>query len=500
MMKRFFIPVFSCCAAVLTLFGEPASTVDPSPPPNIIVFLVDDMGWFDTSLPFYYVGGEAVNPAHEYDFYGEPRSIRMNSFYRTPNMERLASQGMKFTRGYANPVCSPTRVSLMTGQSAARHRVTSYLNRRGADTGKGASVEDWRMKGLDASFEDILLPKLLNEDGYETIYAGKGHMAIPGGLGAMPESMGFDVVIGQPVGGSPASFVPPYGGENGEPYPALEDYEDSDVYLTEALTREAGKAVEEAVRSDTPFFLYMSHYAVHWPWATDPRFADNYPTMHEGAFLDYATMIEGMDKSLGDLMNLVEALGVADNTLILFASDNGSANPLGQPVLRETKGSLYEGGVRVPMIAAWAKSAPESPSQKNNPIQAGGRTGSMAHVRDFYTTVLDAAGLSVDRPATDSASLWPTLADPRVSSRDTLGIHFPHGRGDADDAGTVWTSGDWKLIHRYLPEQYELFHLPTDIQEEHDLSEALPDKVAELREEMEAWLEKTDAATVVFAK
>ncbi len=484
---------FLFLTGILTAEAEPTR-------PNVIVFLVDDMGWFDTSLPFYYVGDEPVNPRHDYDHYGETRSIRMNSFYRTPNMERLAAQGVQFTRGYANPVCSPTRVSFLTGQAAARHGVTSYLNARGTDTGQGATVEGWRSTGIDESFQNRLLPLLLRDAGYHTIYAGKGHVGSQDSLGSDPGRMGFDVVIGKPVGGSPESFIPPYNGETDREYPGLEDYQDGDVYLTEALTREAAKAISTAAEAREPFFLYMSHYAVHFPWAPDKRFTENYE-MHEGAYLDYATMIEGMDKSLGDLMDHLETLGIAEHTLILFASDNGSANPLGdgQPVLREKKGSLYEGGIRVPMLAGWARPAEDDPLQDQFPVARGSRTEAIAHVRDFYPTILDLTGL--DSPdSVAGISLLSVLAEPQTAPTDRqLGIHFPHGRGEARDAGTIWLSGNWKLIRRWLTDETELFHIATDIQEEQDLSNLLPEKTLELEEQMAEWIEQTGALTNVIA-
>jgi arylsulfatase A-like enzyme len=291
--------------------------------PNIIVFLVDDMGWQDTSLPFW------------------DRETPFNQRYHTPNMERLAKEGMKFTQAYATPVCSPTRVSLMTGMNAARHRVTNWTLKKDMiqpmeKNHSSLDFPDWNVNGL-SPIEGINqavfatpLPLLLQEAGYYTIHSGKAHLGAIDTPGANPINLGFDVNIAGHAAGAPESYLGMESFGNGKEgkeiwaVPGLEEYHKKDIFLTEALTLEAIKAMDTAIVSKKPFFLYMAHYAVHTPIMADNRFLQKY--LDKG--LDtieakYATMIEGMDKSLGDIMDFLAEKNLDKNTILLFMSDNG---------------------------------------------------------------------------------------------------------------------------------------------------------------------------------
>ena len=284
--------------AILFLLTGTASWADKRP--NILFFLVDDMGIGDTSVPFLYRDGEA-------------QKIKLNDLYRTPNMAKLAESGRIFTNAYSYSVCSPTRISLMTGQAAPRHRVTTWTHPKQSSidtglvkTGKIRSPANWRVTGLDRSLP--LLPRLMQQAGYRTLFAGKAHFGPDDTPSGDPTNLGFDVNIAGFGGGGPGSYWGKYNysanhrtGKHVWDVPGLEKYHGTDFFLTEAITLEMNQAIEAAVNSGKSFFAYMSHYAVHAPWQyPDARFIKNYPTL-KGHGLAFATLVEGMDKSLGDL-------------------------------------------------------------------------------------------------------------------------------------------------------------------------------------------------------
>ncbi len=381
--------------------------------PNVLLFLVDDMGTQDTSEPFFFDGE------------GRPRRTPLNERYRTPNIERLAGQGIKFTQAYACSVCTPTRVSIMTGMNSARHRVTTWTHPdvpqdTGSNQVKQLRAPAWRTAGVDET--DITLPRLLQEAGYRTIHCGKAHFGSNGTFGGDPRDLGFDVNIAGHGAGGPGSYHGKHdfsaawrnGGTMWD-VPGLEAYHGEDIFLTEALTRELKKAITSAVRDEKPFFAYMAHYAVHAPFEVDDRFADNYPEL-KGKDLAFATMVEGMDRSLGDLLDHLESLGVAEETLVVFYSDNGSAGPLNEP-LRGKKGTRYEGGVRVPLIAAWGKVDPAEPLQRTLDIPTGTVENDVVVCEDLFPTVLAVTGIEYEH-VIDGRDLTPYL-------RGIPGTHRP---------------------------------------------------------------------------
>ncbi|MFO1492344.1 MAG: sulfatase-like hydrolase/transferase [Kiritimatiellia bacterium] len=331
---------------ILAVFAAAAAA-----PPNIVFFLVDDMGWQDTSVPFH------TSPT------------ALNQRYRTPNMEKLAAEGVKFTQAYASSLCSPSRVSALTGMNAARHNVTNWTLRKNTSPDSPDKVVQppaWNMNGVcmedavERTMKVTPLPFLLREAGYRTIHAGKAHFGAKDTPGENPLNLGFDVNIAGHAAGGPGSY---WGQKNYSAawrsperiwdVPGLEKYHGTDTYLTEAITLESIAAVEKAVADKKPFYLYLAHYAVHAPFEKDPRFYQKYKDAglneHDAV---YASMIEGMDKSLGDVMAALKRLGVDDNTVVLFLSDNGSPqeNTRNLP-LRGHKIQPYEGGIRVPMLA-----------------------------------------------------------------------------------------------------------------------------------------------------
>jgi arylsulfatase A-like enzyme len=470
--------------------------------PNIILFLVDDMGVMDTSVPFLT------------DANGKPRRYPLNDFYRTPHMQDLAARGIRFSQFYAMSVCSPTRVSIATGRNSARHHTTNWINPDQNNAGP-QGAPDWNWKGLNT--KDVTLARLLQAQGYRTIHVGKGHFGPRDSEGADPRHLGFDINVGGASIGLPGSY---YGGQNygntGGPVkktstqavPGLEKYHGSDTFLTEALTLEANAHVAKAVEEKKPFFLYFAQYAVHAPFQADPRFAKNYAGADKPAQAKaFATLIEGMDKSLGDVLAQVESLGVAENTLVIFLGDNGSDAPLGGPhdwgsaaPLRGRKGSHYEGGMRVPFIAAWAKANGKNPSQARLPIPAGAVQTQFASVPDLFPTILAAAGTNVPSGYVhDGKDLGKLLSGRRDESHpDVFLMHYPHAPHRSDYFTTL-REGDWKAVYHYLPSaasggsHYQLFNLRDDPFEKQDLAASHPQELRRLMEQMVALLNEEGA-------
>ena len=459
--------------------------------PNIVLFLVDDMGWQDTSVPFW------------------TKPTAMNGHFRTPNMQRLAAGGVRFSQAYAYPLCSPTRISILTGQNAARHRVTQWTLRVGRDpSSRHATLRSpkWRIEGLQPPC--VTLPGLLRKRGYHTIHCGKAHFGADGTPGEDPLAQGFDVNIAGHCAGGPGSY---HGERNFSAafrhadriwdVPGLKKYHGQKINLTEALTREANQAVEKAVKAGKRFYLYMSHYAVHAPWEPDRRFLQKY--VDKGVDRResvYASMIESMDRSLGDILAKLEALGVAENTIVLFASDNGGVTHGGRGKtargtgahthnwpLRAGKCSIYEGGIRVPMIVSWAKPAAANRHQKRLPIRAGSVCGQPVHVDDFLPTICRWAGIDATRHVKHLDGHDVTgyvVADKRFRRPGEMFWHYPHVYGYNPARGyaphSAMRDGKWKVIYFYDRRKWELYDLAADIGERNELSAKHPDVLKRL--------------------
>lgn len=480
-------------ATLLLLAGQPLWAQER---PNVVLFLVDDMGVMDTSLPFLT------------DKAGNPIRYPLNEWYQTPNMERMARQGIRFSTFYAQSVSSPSRASIMTGQNSTRHRTTNWINSE-TNNKTPFGPKDWNWKGI--SKNDITLPRVLHEAGYKTIHVGKAHFGCLNSEGEFPQNIGFDVNIGGSSIGHPGSYYGENGyghvkGQKARAVPGLEKYHGTDTFLSEALTLEANEQITQAVGEKKPFFLYMSHYAVHSPFEADKRFSGHYHISGKPKVAaDFATLIEGMDKSLGDIMDHLEALGVAENTLIIFLGDNGSDAPLGDDKgytssapLRGKKGTEYEGGVRVPFIACWGKPDAGNPHQKKLPIKAGYIQRQLGTVMDIYPTVLSLTG--VENPKehiVDGTDLSIQLEGKKNKNRSTkVLMHFPHEhRGSYF---TTYIDGDWKLIYYYNPERpsepgYRLYNLKKDPGESLDLSLRDKKRVRQMVQAMNAQLEAEGA-------
>ena len=489
-----FLP-FGLLGATACAGAQPARQLAPQPErPNIVLFLVDDMGLMDTSLPFL------TGPD------GRPQKYPLNEWYRTPNMERLAAQGIRFSQFYTQGVSSPSRASLLTGQDAARHRTTNWI-RSESDNRDDYGPYDWNWLGLKRN--DATLPRLLHDAGYRTIHVGKAHFGPFHSEGEDPLNLGFDVNIAGSSIGEPGSYF----GENGyglirgirsRAVPGLDKYHGTSTFLTEALTLEAKAQIDTAAAIGKPFFLYMSHYAVHNPFETDPRFAAHYTdSTKSAAAKGFATLIEGMDRSLGDLMDHLQQKGLAENTLIIFLGDNGSDAPLGgshdigsSAPLRGKKGSEFEGGTRVPCIIGWARPDRRNRFQRTLPIRQGAFTRQVGTIMDIYPTLARIAGETPSHPI-DGQDLAPILSGKEDPLReDTFLCHFPHRhRGSYF---TTWRHGPWKLIYYYNPEhpdypQCTLFNLEEDPSESRDVLREHPETARRLLREMIRRLQEDNA-------
>lgn len=463
--------------------------------PNIVLFMVDDMGWEDSSVPFW------TSP------------VPNNGIYETPAMERLASQGMMFTQAYASSISSPSRCSLITGANAARHRVTNWTLNKDESTDipcDTLALPEWNWNGVSQTggiahaFTCKSFVQILKDSGYRTIHCGKAHFGAAGTPGEDPLSLGFDVNIAGHAGGGPASYLSEdnYGhAPDGTPVsafaiPGLEKYWGSGVFLTEALTREALAALDTV---SAPFFLYMAHYAVHIPINRDSRFFRKYV---EKGLSDkeaaYAALIEGMDKSLGDIMDWLEDKGLEDDTIVIFMSDNGGYctrtwwrdEPLytqNYP-LNSGKGSAYEGGIREPMIVRWPGT-----------VRPGSRCSTPLIIEDFYPSILEMAGIRRWKvpQKVDGRSFVPLLKNPSHRPRHRFMVwNYPNIWGDPGPGiGPTCTirMGDWKLIYYYSDGRKELFNIADDIGETVNLAAERPAITRRLSRKLGRYLRRVDA-------
>jgi arylsulfatase A-like enzyme len=452
------------------------------------------MGIMDTSVPFLT------------DADGNPQRFPLNDFYRTPHMERLAAMGIRFNQFCAMSVCSPTRISIMTGQNAARHHTTNWINPEKNNAGP-SGPPDWNWNGLSPA--SVTLPRLLQQAGYRTIHVGKGHFASADQPAADPRQIGFDVSVAGAAFGAPGSYfaTKKYSrGKNGQIHavPGLDKYHGTDTFLTEALTLEAKHCLDDAVQSGKPFFLYFAQYAVHAPFESDPRFAAHYTDSGRPAAAQaFATLIEGMDHSLGEVLDHLEKLGIAENTIIFFLGDNGTDAPLGDEhavacaaPLRGKKGAHYEGGMRVPFIAAWARPAPQNQFQQRLTIPHGAIQTQLASVCDLFPTILQLAGAAA--PADDVVDGFPLqkllTGQPDPSRSEEFLMNYPHSP-HRSNYFTSYRNGDWKVIYHYFPSaasensHYQLYHLKQDPYESRNLAD---DNPAELKRMMQGLIDSME--------
>lgn len=431
-------------------------------PPNIIFFLIDDLGWKDVG------------------FMG-------SRFYETPNIDRLAGQGMVFTQAYANaPNCAPSRACILTGLYPPRHgiyTVNSPARGRSRDR-RLIPVENKTV--LDPKFQTIA--EILRKHGYTTASMGKWHLGDDPLAG--PQAQGFDINIGgSHYGHPPAGYFAPF------ELPGLEKADQGD-YLTDRLTDEALAFINRNQRK--PFFLYLPHYAVHTPIQARRDLLEKYRRKRTGSGQgnpEYAAMIESVDQGIGRITALLEKLDIDRETVIIFTSDNGGVKGItSMEPLRGGKGMLYEGGIRVPFFIRWPGQAPV-PERFGDPVIG----------LDLFPTILDLAGIRqpAHQPA-DGLSLLPLLQGGTLPQR-ALYWHFPayleagrFARGARDPKfrtrpAAAIRYGDWKLIEYFEDGYLELFNLRQDIGETHNLASAHPRKRDELRRMMRQWRARTRA-------
>lgn len=466
--------------------------------PNIVLFLVDDMGPMDTSVPFMT------------DAAGKPKKYPLNDYYRTPSMQRLAKQGTRLNNFYAMSVCSPTRTSIITGQNSARHQVTQWIRSEGNNRGE-FGPPDWNWTGVDDP--SITLPSVLKTSGYRTIYIGKAHFGPSGEPTEHPEKIGYDINIAGCSWGQPGSYYGKDGyghikGNKKRAVPDLEKYHGTDTFLTDALTIEGKAVIDHAIKDGKPFFLHFAPYALHAPFQSNPKYAPNYADSGKpkGAQA-YATLVESMDTALGQLMDHLEAKGIAEDTLIIFIGDNGGDAPLGPThqhnssfPLRAKKGTHYEGGMRTPFIAAWAKPDAQNKWQKQLPIAKGVINEQLGTVMDLYPTIVEIAGGTLPKGhELDGHNLAKQLASskPNPDRQERFLMHFPHGHRSS--YYTVLRVGEWKLIYHYYPQKnpaktrYELFNLKDDPYEKNNLADTETNKVKRLVNAMVKQLDEEGA-------
>lgn len=456
--------------------------------PNIIVFLVDDMGWQDTSEPFW------------------TQKTTLNKRYHTPNMERLAKEGVKFSNAYATSVCTPSRVSMLTGMNAAHHGVTNWTSPKVDNNTDNQDDQflpsNWNYNGLSPvdsirhTIHATPFPQLLKDAGYFTVHVGKAHWGSAGTPGANPYNMGFIVNISGHSAGHPQSYLGQenYGNLPGksswQAVPDLEEYHGRDTFLTEALTLEAIKAIEKPIHDGQPFYLNMAHYAVHVPFNKDQRFYQKYLSAGLGETeAQYAALLEGMDKSLGDLIAYLKTKNVYKNTVIIFMSDNGglslapprSGAPHTQNLpLKAGKGSLYEGGIREPMIVKWTGVA-----------DAGSTIDQYVIIEDFFPSILEMARVKPQKliQKIDGRSFVPLLKNAtKIDTTRSLIWHSPNKWTSKDGPGINYKSairkGRWKLIYNMRDGSFELYNLKKDIEEEHNMASQHPEMVKELADQL----------------
>jgi len=447
--------------------------------PNILYILSDDLGWRD-------IGADG------------------STFYESPNIDRIANGGVRFTQGYATcQVCSPSRASILTGKYTPRHGVTEYI---GAPSG-----EEWRRLGrmskmLPPDYEHGLRPdeitfaKALRNAGYRTFFAGKWHL---GDVGSTPEDHGFEINKGGwKAGGPGGGYFAPYSN------PKLEDGPDGES-LPIRLSKETAQFIE--THKDEPFLAYLSFYSVHSPiqtsmdrWAKfrekaiaqnkagDRRFIfdRNLPVRQVQDCPIYAGMIEAMDDAVGIVLDTLDRLGLADNTIVCFTSDNGGvssgdAYSTSNLPLRGGKGRQWEGGIR------------ESFHMKVPGVTAPGTTCDIpVSGIDFYPTFLELAGVPMpEEQIVDGMSMVPLLkgqSDQRIEQRD-LFWHYPHYGNQGGEPSSIIRNGPWKLIHYYEDGHDELYNLDSDPGEQNDRMADNPEKATELRSRLDGWLTEVDA-------
>jgi len=457
-MKRLLI---FCGGLVLCITTVRAESSVKSKLPHVILIMADDMGWMDLAC-------------------------QGNSKLLTPNIDALAKQGVRFTDAYsASPVCSPTRAALITGLAPARLNITQH----GTD-GPIFWPDDRKVQPPKTEhflpLERVTLAERLQEAGYATGFFGKWHLSgstvkkgdpSTGGPAYYPDRQGFDVNLGGCGKGGPPTYFDPYR------IPTLEPRKKGE-YLSDRLADETITWMRG--HHNQPMFVSLWTYNPHYPFEAPADLIAKYKGQ-EGPGLKnaiYGAQLEATDRAVGRVLNEIKRLGIADNTLLIFTSDNGGwSGATDNRPLRKGKGYLYEGGIRVPLIIRWP-----------GVTQAGATDPTPVISMDLTATILDATGVSQKKVGIlDGASLKPVL-EGKIVSREPLFFHYPHWAFHKDNRpGSAIRDGKYKLILCYDNNSVELYDLDADLGEEKDLASDLPELAAKLRAQLEVWLDETGA-------
>jgi arylsulfatase A len=437
-------------------------------PPNIVFILIDDMGWTDLGC------------------YG-------STFYETPNIDKLARQGMRFTDAYAAcTVCSPTRASILTGKYPARLHLTDWI--------AGYNNKDKKLRSPDwkkyMGLEEVTIAEALRDAGYATAHIGKWHL---GNEPYYPRQQGFDVNIGGGRAGQPGSYFYPYKSKSNrkswQDVPGMDGGKKGE-YLTDRLTDEALTYINE--NNDRPFFMYLAHFAVHTPIQAKKEITDKYKSKpasatHKNA--KYAAMIESTDEGVGRIMQCLDENGLSGNTIVVFFSDNGGLvlwDITNNTPLREGKGSAYEGGVREPLIVRWP-GVVKPGSVCNTPVISV----------DLYPTLLQAAGAKGDKTHNrnvDGESIMPLLRSRGELKRDAIYWHYPHYHLGGATPYSAVREGDWKLIEFYEDGKLELYNLKEDIGEQNNQAKEMPRQTDRMKNKLDTWRKKVNAQPPITNK
>lgn len=451
------------------------------PKPNVLVFLVDDLGYMDIG---------ANNP---------------NCFYETPNIDALAKESLLFTDGYAScPVCSPSRVSMLTGKYPITIGTTHLFPGKKGSPGRSGKFAPAPFVA-ELPLEETTLAEALRTQGYRTFFAGKWHLGY--GPDFRPQKQGFDINIGGHDRGGPYTgkkyFAPFKNPEMAEESPDGE-------HLPARLARETSKFITES--KDQPFFAYLSFYSVHTPlqgrkdliqkYKEKAQTTGNEKSKDDFEIIDsasgktnkirvkqthttYAAMVDAMDIAIGSVIDTVKAEGKWDNTIIVFTSDNGGlstseGSPTSNKPLNGGKGWMYEGGIREPWIIRYP-----------NVTKPGTTTATPISGIDLYPTIATAAGYTVE-PEVDGVNLRPLLEGGKLD-RDAIYWHYPHYSNQGGIPGGAIRQGDYKLLENYENGTFKLFNLKQDIGEQNDLSKQDPERAATMRAKLHAYLKANNA-------
>jgi arylsulfatase A-like enzyme len=439
-----------------TALAAASGQAGKSRPPNIVFILADDLGWTDLGC------------------YG-------SNYYRTPHIDRLAAQGMRFTNAYAAcPVCSPTRASILTGKYPARLHLTDFIpGRKQWPTSKLLAAPFLQQLPL----EETTTAEMLKPLGYRSASVGKWHL---GDAPFTPEAQGFDLNIAGTFRGAPTSYFGPFD------LPGLKDSRPGE-YLTDRLTEEALRFIE--MNREHPFFVYLPHFTVHLPLQAKPDIEAKYRAITNPANLQhnptYAAMIESLDDSVGRIVKRLDELGLTDNTVLFLNSDNGGLmyettshdNVTSNRPLRAGKGHLYEGGIREPLIVRWP-----------GVVKPGSICDEPVASIDYFPTIREICHIDPkETPVVDGLSLLPLLRNGTGVHHDALYWHYPHYSNQGGPPSGAIRAGNYKLIEFFEDNRLELYDLANDVGERHNLAASEPARTAELHARLVAWRKSVNA-------